>query len=171
MPTRRLKYTEAVISEANERPSVMASSSLLARLAILTPSALKMRIAQKAREGKIDPVIGRKKEIDKIIQVLSRRTKNNPVLIGEAIVGRHYCKQHMFGTCQTVVAVNIYRKLQRAFKQAQRQQTNGQKSSKESKGASALDKSVLQYGTDLTQKAREGSLKLRRRPLFDEFRL
>ena len=42
----------------------------------------------KAREGKIDPVIGRKKEIDKIIQVLSRRTKNNPVLIGEPGVGK-----------------------------------------------------------------------------------
>ncbi len=42
----------------------------------------------KAKEGKIDPVIGRKKEIDKIIQVLSRRTKNNPVLIGEPGVGK-----------------------------------------------------------------------------------
>ncbi|MDE6691627.1 MAG: ATP-dependent Clp protease ATP-binding subunit ClpC, partial [Clostridia bacterium] len=39
-------------------------------------------LTAKAKEGKIDPVIGRKKEIDKIIQVLSRRTKNNPVLIG-----------------------------------------------------------------------------------------
>jgi ATP-dependent Clp protease ATP-binding subunit ClpC len=45
-------------------------------------------LTQKAREGKIDPVIGRKKEIDKIIQVLSRRTKNNPVLIGEPGVGK-----------------------------------------------------------------------------------
>ncbi|MCD7729461.1 MAG: hypothetical protein LUI60_06065, partial [Clostridia bacterium] len=41
-----------------------------------------INLTQKAREGKIDPVIGRKKEIDKIIQILSRRTKNNPVLIG-----------------------------------------------------------------------------------------
>ncbi len=45
-------------------------------------------LTQKAREGKIDPVIGRKKEIEKIIQVLSRRTKNNPVLIGEPGVGK-----------------------------------------------------------------------------------
>ena len=45
-------------------------------------------LTQKAREGKLDPVIGRKKEIDKIIQVLSRRTKNNPVLIGEPGVGK-----------------------------------------------------------------------------------
>ncbi len=41
-----------------------------------------------AREGKIDPVIGREKEIDRIIQILSRRTKNNPILIGEPGVGK-----------------------------------------------------------------------------------
>jgi len=41
-----------------------------------------------AREGKLDPVIGREDEIRRIIQVLSRRTKNNPVLIGEAGVGK-----------------------------------------------------------------------------------
>ena len=41
-----------------------------------------------AREGKLDPVIGRKKEIERIIQILSRRTKNNPCLIGEPGVGK-----------------------------------------------------------------------------------
>lgn len=41
-----------------------------------------------AQEGKLDPVIGRRKEIDRIIQILSRRTKNNPVLIGESGVGK-----------------------------------------------------------------------------------
>ena len=41
-----------------------------------------------AREGRIDPVIGRDKEIDRVIQILSRRKKNNPVLIGEAGVGK-----------------------------------------------------------------------------------
>src|SRR3982075_146885 len=41
-----------------------------------------------AREGKLDPVIGREQEIRRVIQVLSRRTKNNPVLIGEAGVGK-----------------------------------------------------------------------------------
>jgi ATP-dependent Clp protease ATP-binding subunit ClpC len=41
-----------------------------------------------AREGKLDPVIGREMEIERVIQVLSRRTKNNPVLIGEAGVGK-----------------------------------------------------------------------------------
>src|SRR5687767_11911292 len=43
---------------------------------------------QAAREGKLDPVIGREKEIERVMQVLSRRTKNNPVLIGEPGVGK-----------------------------------------------------------------------------------
>ncbi|MEW5894297.1 MAG: ATP-dependent Clp protease ATP-binding subunit [Candidatus Omnitrophota bacterium] len=41
-----------------------------------------------AREGKLDPVIGRSDEIERIVQILSRRTKNNPVLLGEAGVGK-----------------------------------------------------------------------------------
>ncbi|HPT78406.1 MAG TPA: ATP-dependent Clp protease ATP-binding subunit [Candidatus Atribacteria bacterium] len=45
-------------------------------------------LTQMAAEGKLDPVIGREKEIERVIQILSRRTKNNPVLIGEAGVGK-----------------------------------------------------------------------------------
>jgi ATP-dependent Clp protease ATP-binding subunit ClpC len=45
-------------------------------------------LTQSAREGKLDPVIGREKEIERLMQVLSRRTKNNPVLIGEPGVGK-----------------------------------------------------------------------------------
>ncbi|GIJ66505.1 ATP-dependent Clp protease ATP-binding subunit [Virgisporangium ochraceum] len=45
-------------------------------------------LTQGAREGKLDPVIGREKEIERVMQVLSRRTKNNPVLIGEPGVGK-----------------------------------------------------------------------------------
>ncbi len=45
-------------------------------------------LTQRAREGKLDPVIGRDEEVRRIIQVLNRRTKNNPVLIGEAGVGK-----------------------------------------------------------------------------------
>jgi len=45
-------------------------------------------LTQAAREGKLDPVIGRGKEIERVMQVLSRRTKNNPVLIGEPGVGK-----------------------------------------------------------------------------------
>ena len=45
-------------------------------------------LTQAAREGKLDPVIGREQEIERVMQVLSRRTKNNPVLIGEPGVGK-----------------------------------------------------------------------------------
>ncbi|MGZ5295582.1 MAG: ATP-dependent Clp protease ATP-binding subunit [Actinomycetota bacterium] len=45
-------------------------------------------LTQLAREGKLDPVIGREQEIERVMQVLSRRTKNNPVLIGEPGVGK-----------------------------------------------------------------------------------
>ncbi|HEX5861891.1 MAG TPA: Clp protease N-terminal domain-containing protein, partial [Nocardioides sp.] len=45
-------------------------------------------LTQDAREGKLDPVIGREQEIERVMQILSRRTKNNPVLIGEPGVGK-----------------------------------------------------------------------------------
>lgn len=45
-------------------------------------------LTQQARDGKLDPVIGRSEEIRRTVQVLSRRTKNNPVLIGEPGVGK-----------------------------------------------------------------------------------
>jgi ATP-dependent Clp protease ATP-binding subunit ClpC len=45
-------------------------------------------LTQAARDGKLDPVVGREKEVERIMQVLSRRTKNNPVLIGEPGVGK-----------------------------------------------------------------------------------
>lgn len=53
-----------------------------------TLDSLARDLTQSARDGKIDPVIGRAKEIERVIQVLSRRTKNNPVLIGEPGVGK-----------------------------------------------------------------------------------
>src|SRR5207245_6230697 len=45
-------------------------------------------LTEQARKGKVDPVIGRDEEIRRVMQVLSRRTKNNPVLIGEPGVGK-----------------------------------------------------------------------------------
>ena len=45
-------------------------------------------LTEMAREAKFDPVVGRKKEIERVIQILSRRTKNNPCLIGEPGVGK-----------------------------------------------------------------------------------
>ena len=47
-----------------------------------------INLTDMARQGKIDPVIGRDNEIKRVIEILNRRTKNNPVLIGEAGVGK-----------------------------------------------------------------------------------
>jgi len=62
----------------------------LARSTSRTPALdqLGIDITTKAREGKLDPVIGRVKEIERVVQILSRRTKNNPALIGEPGVGK-----------------------------------------------------------------------------------
>ncbi|MBM7051603.1 MULTISPECIES: ATP-dependent Clp protease ATP-binding subunit [unclassified Rothia (in: high G+C Gram-positive bacteria)] len=57
-----------------------------------------------AREGKIDPVIGRQREMERVMQVLSRRTKNNPVLIGEPGVGKTAVVE---GLAQAIVAGNV----------------------------------------------------------------
>lgn len=57
-----------------------------------------------AREGKLDPVIGRSVEIGRVIQILSRRTKNNPVLIGEPGVGKTAVAE---GLAQRIVAENV----------------------------------------------------------------
>ncbi|MCH9036252.1 MAG: ATP-dependent Clp protease ATP-binding subunit [Chloroflexi bacterium] len=61
-----------------------------ARTTARTPTLdqLGVDLTQLAKAGKLDPVIGRQKEIDRVIQILSRRTKNNPVLIGEPGVGK-----------------------------------------------------------------------------------
>ena len=47
-----------------------------------------VNLTQMARDGKIDPVVGREQEIERVVQILSRRKKNNPILIGEAGVGK-----------------------------------------------------------------------------------
>lgn len=53
-----------------------------------TLDALARDLTQQAQEGKLDPIIGREREVRRIIQILSRRTKNNPVLVGEPGVGK-----------------------------------------------------------------------------------
>ncbi len=63
-----------------------------------------VNLNRRAKEGKLDPVIGRKNEIDRVIQILSRRTKNNPVLIGEPGVGKSAVVE---GLAQAIVKGNV----------------------------------------------------------------
>ncbi len=61
-------------------------------------------LTELAKAGKFDPVIGREKEIDRVIQILSRRTKNNPVLLGEPGVGKTAVAE---GLAQKIAAGNV----------------------------------------------------------------
>lgn len=71
---------EQVQVGANEQASNQAGSQILDQFG--------RNLTQAARDNKLDPVIGREKEIERVMQILSRRTKNNPVLIGEPGVGK-----------------------------------------------------------------------------------
>lgn len=74
------KAFEDVLSEDNSKGDQSASLGDLSDFAI--------DLNERAKQGKIDPVIGREEEINRVIQILSRRNKNNPVLIGEPGVGK-----------------------------------------------------------------------------------
>jgi len=61
-------------------------------------------LTQAAAEGKLDPVVGREREIERVMQILSRRTKNNPILIGEPGVGKTAVVE---GLAQAIVSNNV----------------------------------------------------------------
>ncbi|GAA1245165.1 ATP-dependent Clp protease ATP-binding subunit ClpC [Microbacterium phyllosphaerae] len=70
----------AVGAQSNDTPSAQGGSQVLDQFG--------RNLTQAARDNKLDPVIGREKEIERVMQILSRRSKNNPVLIGEPGVGK-----------------------------------------------------------------------------------
>ncbi|MBI4285787.1 MAG: ATP-dependent Clp protease ATP-binding subunit [Chloroflexi bacterium] len=73
-----------VLSQGSPRPTRAARST--SRTPIL--DQVSVDLTEAVHQGKLDPVIGRNKEIERVIQILSRRTKNNPALIGEPGVGK-----------------------------------------------------------------------------------
>ena len=89
-------------SEEGEEGSSSSSSKSKSKTPAL--DAFGRDLTDLAREDKLDPVIGRKDEIERVIQVLSRRTKNNPVLLGEAGVGKTAIVE---GLAQSIVTNDV----------------------------------------------------------------
>jgi len=89
-------------SESNRKGNGRQSQNNTAETPTLDSLARDLTVI--AKEGNIDPVIGRGKEIERVIQVLSRRTKNNPVLIGEPGVGKTAIAE---GLAQKIVANDV----------------------------------------------------------------
>src|ERR1700690_1610224 len=91
---------ESAPGEAPEKPAPEKKGE------IKTPAlkAFGRDLTEIARKGEMDPVIGRKSEIERVIQILCRRTKNNPVLLGEAGVGKTAIVE---GLAQEIAAGNV----------------------------------------------------------------
>jgi ATP-dependent Clp protease ATP-binding subunit ClpC len=82
------KVRTQVIRMLGETAEVGAGGSSGGRTKTPTLDEFGVNLTQSAMDGKLDPVVGRHKEVERVIQILGRRTKNNPVLIGEPGVGK-----------------------------------------------------------------------------------
>src|SRR6266536_1851636 len=88
-PSRvRQQVIQLLAGSQGKEPAAAGAPPETAPSASLVLDQFGRNLTAAAREGKLDPVIGREKEIERVMQVLSRRTKNNPVLVGEPGVGK-----------------------------------------------------------------------------------
>ncbi|MCT8400478.1 ATP-dependent Clp protease ATP-binding subunit [Weissella cibaria] len=88
--------------EGNDLPEVEPQNGTMKQDGML--AKLGRNLTQEAREGLLDPVIGRNKEIQETAEILSRRTKNNPVLVGDAGVGKTAVVE---GLAQAIIAGDV----------------------------------------------------------------
>ena len=102
------KMYSSVVQKINEGPRASAGSAPAPHREDgkkgKTLAEFTRDLTEAARQGKLDPVIGREKEIQRVIQILSRRTKNNPVLIGEPGVGKTAIAE---GLAQRIAAADV----------------------------------------------------------------
>jgi ATP-dependent Clp protease ATP-binding subunit ClpC len=82
------KVRSQIIRALGENTESSATGNNSTRSKTPTLDEFGTNLTTKAKEGRLDPVVGRAKEIERVIQILGRRTKNNPVLIGEPGVGK-----------------------------------------------------------------------------------
>jgi ATP-dependent Clp protease ATP-binding subunit ClpC len=82
------KVRSQVIRSLGDNSEVASGNNASPKSKTPTLEEFGTNLTQKAIDGKLDPVVGRAKEIERVIQILGRRTKNNPVLIGEPGVGK-----------------------------------------------------------------------------------
>ena len=88
-PSRiRQQVNQLLQGSPGEKPAAAGAASETAPSASVILDQFGRNLTAAAREGKLDPVIGREKETERVMQVLCRRTKNNPVLVGEPGVGK-----------------------------------------------------------------------------------
>lgn len=100
------KLFSEILKMLNEETPGMSNTKKASASYSTTPSLNQFGrdLTEMAKEEKLDPVIGREKEIERVIQILSRRTKNNPCLIGEPGVGKTAIAE---GLAQKIVSANV----------------------------------------------------------------
>lgn len=98
------KLRTQVIRSLGEAAEVSVGSNSQNRSKTPTLDEFGTNLSERAEEGRLDPVIGREKEIERVIQILGRRTKNNPILIGEPGVGKTSIAE---GLAQRIVAKDV----------------------------------------------------------------